>query len=317
MSVADETTTAFTRAFRCERTGILLQRFLLVLACAWVCACAERESVPDTATAVAAEDVTGRVVQLPAPAQRIVSLMPTVTDLLLAMRVQDRLIARTDYDTDTAVAHLPSLGGGLTPSIEWLTAEKPDLVISWPDQGARALVKQLMRVDIPVYSARSESIQDTYDILADLGVLLGLESTADSLSRAIRTALDSVQNAVRDRERVNVVYVVGLEPTTVAAGGTFIDELITIAGGRNIFAQLRLWPQVNLEEVIQRDPDVIVLADTNLEDPVTLLRGLPGWRELRAVKAGRVYRVSPWFFNRSGPTMTSAARELARFFHGQ
>ena len=243
--------------------------------------------------------------------------MPTVTDLLIAMNVHDRLIARTDYDTDPKVAQLPSLGGGLTPSVEWLASQKPDLVISWPDQGSRSLVTQLARVSVPVYSARSESIDDTYRILGHLGTLLGIASQTDSLTNSLRTALDSVRQATSKRAQVKVIYVVGLDPPMVAASGTFIDELITVAGGRNIFADQKLWPQINLEDVLQRDPDVIVLADTDKDDPVTTLQRLPGWRDLRAVQNKRVFRVSPSFFNRSGPTMPHAAAELARFFHGQ
>jgi iron complex transport system substrate-binding protein len=146
--------------------------------------------------------------------------------------------------------------------------------------------------------------------------LLGVAARADSLRERLRLALDSVRGRTARLPVIDVVYVVGLDPLMVAAGGTFIDELITIAGGRNIFGDLKLWPQVNLEELLQRDPAVIVIADTNTDNPVELLRGLPGWRELDAVQNGRVYRVSPYFFNRSGPTMPDAARELARFFHG-
>lgn len=293
----------------------MFPRYLAIAAASLAWACAPSQPPAETAV-IAVVDDGGDTVRLVAPAQRIASLMPTVTDLLIAMDVHDRLIARTDYDTDQRVASLPSLGGGLTPSVEWLAAQKPDLVISWPDQGARSLVKQLARVDIPVYSARSESIDDTYRILAHLGTLLGIPSAADSLTQSIRAALDSVRASVSAKTPVKVAYVVGLDPPMVAASGTFIDELVTIAGGRNIFPDLELWPQVNLEELLRRDPDVIVIADTNTEDPVETLRKLPGWRDLRSVKSSRVYRVSPYFFNRSGPTMPSAARELARFFHG-
>jgi iron complex transport system substrate-binding protein len=243
--------------------------------------------------------------------------MPTVTDLLIAMHAHDRLIARTDFDTDPRIANVPSLGGGLTPSVEWLAAQKPDLVISWPDQGSRSLVNRLASVNIPVYSARSESIEDTHRILKHIGELLALQATADSLSNYIRVSLDSVRSTTVTKQQVKVVYVVGVDPPMIAASGTFIDELITIAGGQNVFPELKLWPQVNLEELLQRDPDVVVLADTNTDEPVAALRKLAGWRELRAVKTGRVHRVSPYFFNRSGPTMPQAARELARFFHRQ
>jgi iron complex transport system substrate-binding protein len=279
-------------------------------------ACAEKAPRTEPAN-ISVTDDAGRAVQLNAPAQRVVSLMPTVTDLIIAIQAHDRLIARSDFDTDQRIAHLPSLGGGLTPSVEWLAAQKPDLVISWPDQGSRSLVDRLAAVNIPVYSARSESIEDTHRILKQIGELLGLQARADSLSNYIRVALDSVRSSTVNRPQIKVAYMVGVDPPMIAASGTFIDELITIAGGRNLFPELKLWPQVNLEELLQRDPDVVILADTNTDEPVAALRRLAGWRELRAVKDGRVYRVSPYLFNRSGPTMPHAARELARFFHGR
>ena len=292
----------------------MLRKLLIALACTWVPACAEPAPTPQDHALVVHDDA-GREVRLAQPARRIVSLLPTVTDLLLAMHVHDRLIARTDFDTDARLAALPSLGGGLTPSVEWLAQQRPDLVIAWPDQGARSLVGRLASVGVPVYAARSETIEDTDRILDRLGTLLEIERQADSLRNSIRAALDSVRSAVRARQPVRVAYVVGLDPPMVAAARTFIDELITIAGGRNIFPDLELWPQVNLEELLQRDPEVIVIADTGTGDPLVSLRRLPGWRELRAVRTGRVHRVSPYFFNRSGATMPSAARELARFFH--
>jgi iron complex transport system substrate-binding protein len=293
----------------------LLRSILLALACAWACACTEQTNNNSGSGAIVVVDDAGREVRLPVPAERVVSLMPTITDLLIAMDVHDRLIARTDFDTDKRVAHLPSLGGGLNPSIEWLAAQRPDLVISWPDQGSRSLVSQLSTVQVPVYSASSQSIADTYRILDHIGVLLGIAAKTDSLGAAIQRGLDSVRAATRNRPVVKVAYVVGTDPPMVAASGSFIDELITVAGGRNIFGDLRLWPQVNLEDLLQRDPDVVILADTNTDEPVAALRRLGGWRELRAVKAGRVYRVSPYFFNRSGPLMPNAAAELAAVFH--
>jgi iron complex transport system substrate-binding protein len=294
----------------------LFRKLSIALISASAFACAEPQpSAQKSSSAISVIDDAGDTISLAAPAQRIVSLMPTVTDLLIAMRVHDRLIARTDYDTDSTVAHLPSTGGGLTPSVEWLASQKPDLVISWPDQGARSLVTQLARVSVPVYSARSESVDDTYRIIGHLGTLLDIKPKADSLTQAIRNGLDSVRATTRNRPVTKVIYVVGVDPPMVAASQTFIDELITVAGGRNIFADLKLWPQINLEDVLQRDPDVVILADTNKEDPQATLQRLAGWRDLRAVKTNRVYRVSPYFFNRSGPMMPQAAAELARFFH--
>lgn len=291
-------------------------RLLFVLLAACVCSAGcERTDTPARESSIVVTDDAARPVALPRGATRIVSLMPTVTDLIIAMGAADRLIARTDYDVDARIAHLPTIGGGLTPSVEWLAAQKPELVISWPDNPSRSLVARLHAVGVPTYAARTETIEDALRTVRNLGVLLATTSAADSLAQSISRSLDSTRAAVAGLKRVRVAYVLSVDPPTIAGPGTFIDQLIEVAGGENVFADVnQLWPQVNLEEVVRRDPDVIVLARESGENPVTLLASLPGWRDLRAVRAQRVFIVSPDYFNRSGPTMPRAANELVRFF---
>lgn len=287
--------------------------FRVLIASVLLGACA-RPDAPVT-TALSVTDDAQRPVELAQPAMRVVSLMPTVTDLIIAMGHAPRLIARTDYDVDTRIAHLPSIGGGLTPSVEWLAAQKPDLVISWPDNPSRSVVSRLNAVGVPTYAARTETIADALRTVRNVGVLLDAKPAADSLANSISAALDSVRRAVAGLKTVRVAYVLSIEPPTIAGPGTFIDELIQVAGGQNAFADVKqLWPQVNLEEVVRRDPDVIVLARESGADPQGLLAGRAGWRDLRAVRADRVYVVSPDHFNRSGPLMPRAARELVGFF---
>jgi iron complex transport system substrate-binding protein len=305
----------FHPPFLSWKDGIFL-RALTVLAfvCALSAGC-ERSQPPAPAAPIVAHDDAGRTIRLQQPALRIVSLMPTVTDLIIAMGFADRLIARTDYDTDARIRALPSIGGGLTPSVEWLAAQKPDLVVSWPDNSSRSLVGRIEAVGVPVYAARTDTIANTLAMIRNLGVLLGATPSADSLANAITTALDSVRASVRGLKPVRVAYVLSITPPTIAGPGTFIDELITVAGGENVFANIeQLYPEVNLEEIVRRDPDVIVLAREGGDDRTDILRELPGWRELTAVRNGRVHRVSPDYFNRSGPLMPRAARELAQFF---
>lgn len=291
-----------------------MRTLIAVVACFLIAGC-ERAQQPQPTTAIAVTDDAGRSVQLAQAATRIVSLMPTVTDLLIAMGHADRLIARTDYDLDSAVAHLPSLGGGLTPSVEWLAAQKPHLIISWPDHGTRSLVGKMEAVGLNVYAARTDTLANTFTTIHNLGVLLGDESGADSLSSWISLALDSVKTAASARPRVRVAYLVSVAPPTAVGPHTFIDELITIAGGTNVFADIgQLYPEINIEELVRRDPDVIIIARENEADLRAELAALPVWRELRAVKTKRVHRVSPYDFNRSGPLMPRAARVLADYF---
>src|SRR5688572_13517672 len=178
--------------------------------------------------------------------------MPTVTDLIIAMGHADRLIARTDYDLDSTIADLPSLGGGLTPSVEWLAAQKPDLIVSWPDHGTRSIVGKMEAVGLRVYAARTDTLANTFSTIRNLGVLLDSKAAADSLANAITGGLDSVRAAVRNRVPVRVAYLVSVAPPTVVGPHTFIDELIAIAGGINVFADIgQLYPEVNIEELVR------------------------------------------------------------------
>jgi iron complex transport system substrate-binding protein len=288
----------------------------VLAACVLFAGCERKQEPADNAAAIRVTDDAGRAVTLPRAATRVVSLMPTVTDLIIAMGQADRLIARTDYDLDTTIANLPSLGGGLTPSVEWLAAQKPDLVIAWPDHGTRSLVGKMEAVGLRVYAARTDTLANTFSTIRNLGVLLGSKAAADSLAASITAGLDSVRRAVQGREPVRVAYLVSVAPPTVVGPRTFINELITIAGGTNVFADIgQLYPEINIEELVRRDPDVIVIARESEADLRAELAALPVWREMRAVKAGRVHRVSPYDFNRSGPLMPRAARVLAGFFH--
>lgn len=283
--------------------------------CVLIAGCERKTQEQPVNISIAVVDDAGDTIRLAQPATRVVSLLPTVTDLIIAMKQQHRLIARTAYDKDPAVAALPSIGGGLTPSVEWLAHHKPDLVIAWPDRGSRSLVRQLQGVGIPVFGVAADTIANTYAAIERIGMLLGAQHAADSLAYSIRSELDSVHSAVANARRVRAAYVVSITPTTVVGPHTFIDQLITIAGGQNIFSDLKKqYAEASLEELIRRDPEVIVIAREEAFDAQRELARAPGWRDLRAVRTGHVHRVDANAFNRSGPGMPAAARTLARYF---
>ena len=267
--------------------------------------------------AISVQDDAGQTVRLRAPAQRIVSLVPSVTDIILALGAADRLVARTDFDKDPRLAHLPSVGQGLTPSIEWQTAVKPDLVVAWPDRRARSTVSQLTALGIPVYSSATETLEQTLATIRRVGVLLGLHARADSLIALNEQQLANVRRQVANAPHPSVLYVVGFDPPFIAGPHTFIDQLITIAGGANAFADARsLWPQVSLEEIVRRQPDVVIVAGGDGDEgPASRLSQLPGWRELRAVKGGHAYTIDASLFNRPGPNIGKVAPKLAHLLH--
>jgi iron complex transport system substrate-binding protein len=271
---------------------------------------------PDAAP-IAVTDGAGRTVRLERPAERVVSMMPALTEWVIAMGGADRLVARTEYDDHPAVAHLPSVGGGLDPSVEWLAAQRPDLVLAWPDAPSRSLVSRLETLGIPVYTAPIQTIDDALAVAEDLGRMLGTEVAAAEAVARVTGGLDAVARAVAGRPRPDVLFLIGLEPIMAAGPGTFLDELIARAGGRNALHDLTsMWPNLSLEEIVRRAPDVIVVGSAGHGDPRRTLHSRPGWRDVPAVRAGRVHSVDPNRVNRPGPRLHDAAAHLARLIHG-
>jgi len=264
-------------------------------------------------------DDAGRAVGLARPARRVVSLIPAVTEWILALGAADRLAARTTYDTQAALAHLPAVGDGLTPSLEAIVARAPDLVIAWPDARGRAVVARLRALGVPVYAARVETVGDAARTARRVGRLLDLAPRADSLAAALDSALAAVRRSACPPgcRRPRVLYLVSVDPPFAAGPGNFIHELIEAAGGENAAADAPArWPQLSLEAILRRPPDVLLIADAAAPpDLPRWLRERPGWRELPAVRAGRVALLDPGLFNRPGPRLALAARTLAAILH--
>ena len=264
-------------------------------------------------------DDAGRVVTLAQPAHSVIAMIPAQTEIVSILAGPDALVARTRWDEDPRLAHLPSIGNGLTPSVEWLAAQRPDLVIAWPDAQSRDVVQRLSDIGIPVYASRVESVAEIRSMIERLGVLVGQRARADSLVRAIDDSLAAVRSTVAGLPSPRVLYLLSADPPMIAGPGTFVDDLIRIAGGENVFADMRqLWPQVSLEEIVRRQPDVIIRpSDNALDDPLAGLSDRAGWRELRAVQQRRVHAVDPDLYNRAGATVGEAARGLAERIHSR
>lgn len=292
---------------------------LLLLIATTACADARTEPPPakEAAAPIVVTDDAGREVRLAGPARRVVSLLPHVTDFVVAMGAADRLAARTEYDTAAAVAKLPSVGGGLDPSLETLVALRPDLVIVWPGESSRELTARLTELGIPVYGARQNRLEAVGPVLDRLGWMLGKEAAADSIARAIDAELGAVRAAVAGRPQPSVLFVISRDPLMAAGGTTFIHDVITAAGGRNAFGELQATaPQVSLEEVVRRQPDRILFpSGENAQPALDWLRSRPGWDGLRAVREGRVLEVDGELFGRPGPRIGEAVRTLARWMH--
>lgn len=269
------------------------------------------------ATAGTVVDDFGRNVILAQPPDRIVALVPSVTDLILALGEGDRLVARTRYDTDPRLANLPVVGGGLDPNIESIVGLRPDLVVAWPSAD-QPLVGHLEAAGITVYGAGSHSLEDQVRHTLQLGQLLGVSARAESLLATQDSTLAQLARAVIDAPVTTALYVAWHDPPMTTGPGTFVDSIMTLARARNVFHDTDgEWPQVNMEEIVARDPDVLIIPVASTSDSVAIawVDQTPGWRDLRAVRSGRVLLVDSELFSRPGPRIVEAANQLVRQLH--
>ncbi len=208
-------------------------------------------------------DQAGRQVELARSPERIVSLVPSATGILRELGAEERLVARTDFDTAAVLDNLPSVGQGLRPSLERLVAHDPDLVIRFEGEQDRDTPAALDRAGIPHLGVRPDRVEDVLEMIRILGAVLERTARADSLRRGIVRELDAVRRRVEGRPRPRVAFLLGGDPPWVVTRGTFLHELLEVAGGQNVLADAgRLYAPVSVEEIVQRDVDLILVLES-------------------------------------------------------
>jgi iron complex transport system substrate-binding protein len=285
-----------------------------VLACV---ACSPQREHNRPTGPISLTDDAGHAVRLDRPAQRVISLVPSATESLIALGATNQIVGRTRYDTSPEVAGLPSVGGGIDASIEAIVNLKPDLVIAWGSDARMITRDRLVALGVPVFVIKTEDTTDIFRGIASLGRLTGHDSAAASISASVRRDLDDVHRAAAGRPARSVFYVVYNDPPMTAGPRTFISQLIALAGGRSIVTDSsQLWPNIAMEEIVKRDPDlVIVPVGESRESSLEHLRQLSGWRSLRAVREGHVVTVPADLANRPSPAIATSARVLLKAIH--
>jgi iron complex transport system substrate-binding protein len=251
----------------------------------------------------AVSDASGRTLVFPTPPGRIVSLVPSATRTLEALGARSLLVGRTEYDTTASLAGVPSVGGGLQPSLETLLALRPDLVIRHAGESDRATPLHLDEMGVRHLAVRTDRIEDVRTLMRDLGILTGRDRQADSLLADMDARFQEVRHRIAGRPPVRVAYLLGGNPPWVAGPGTFIDELLAIAGGENPFADLKApYGPVSPEELLVRGIDLVLAPE--------------GAEVFLPSSSLRLVRVSPEM-ELPGPDLARFAWKLAVLLHPQ
>lgn len=276
-----------------------------------------RDDHATPAAAIELQDDHSQTLRLPAPAGRIASLSPALTEILFAVGCGDRLVLRDRWsDAPAAALAIPAIDA-LAPSAELLVAARPDVVVaSFP---AGKLRGALLAAGLPWFGLSPQTLEDVADDLRRIGVLCGQPERGRAAAAALRAQIAAIGRSIGDAPRPRVYL-----ELDHAAGGkswtpgedTFAAAVLRAAGGVNVFAELRGWPQVGVEAVVAADPDVVLLAWPGAnDDAVRRFAERPGVAGLRAVRQGRVLRVDASIFGRPGPRIGDAVGTLAALLH--
>jgi ABC-type Fe3+-hydroxamate transport system substrate-binding protein len=266
-----------------------------------------RQSATASVTGAPIVDDFGDTLQLRGPAQRVVSLNPVISEAIFALGADARLVGRSRWDAAPAeIIRVPSVGDGIQPNVEAVLAARPDLVVLYAADANRAAAAAFRRAGVQTLTLRTDRVEDFARSLRALGAALGDSVAARTVADSVGASLASVP-ALSGPKPVSVFWHAWDSPVITIGAGSYLHELITRIGARNVFGDLAApSPQVTLESVAERNPDYV------LAGPQTAprLRADPRWRTVAAVRAGRVLVFDTTLVGRPGVRMGEAARSL-------
>lgn len=258
-------------------------------------------------------DDLGREVTLGAEPQRVVSMLPSHTEVVCALGACDKLVGVDDFsDFPAEVGDLPRLGGGLYgANVEAILALEPDLVLA---SQYGELAETLAGAGLTVYAGSSQTYEDALAEFELLGRMVGREEEGRRLAERVEQEVEAVASSVAALDAPRVYY--EIDPTPYSVGpDSFMGTLLRKAGGDNIVtADMGDFPQLDPEFVVARDPEIILVGEASVAE----LPARPGWDAITAVQEGRVIGLSAeesTLLSRPGPRMAEAVRLLARLFH--
>ena len=262
-------------------------------------------------------DDTGRRMYFAKPPARIVSLAPSITEMLFAIEAGEQLAGVTDFcDYPPEALKKPKVGYA-NPNLESLVALQPDLVVAPNDFLKPDIIVKLEQLKIPVFILADKNVEGIFAHIQTLGRIVGRSPKADAVVMEIRQQVAAIQQRIQGAVPVRVLYVLNSHPLITVGPGSFIDQLIGMAGGVNVAAKSTTpYPRLSMETVLQEDPEVLVF-------PVGKAEGISEseqqtwrkWTTMTAVKRGHLHQISADWLNRPGPRIARALGALAEILH--
>jgi len=291
--------------FKCITTVFMITVFLLI-------------SLEPTATAKTVTDQLGRHVTVPDNPQRVISLAPSITEIVFALDQGHRLQGVTTYsDFPSEAVKLPKVGSYIYLDLEKIVALKPDLCIAIKDGNPRVIAQRLESLKIPVYAVHPNNLETIMKTVLEIGALLNAKDQADKLVQNMDLRIQKVTSLVaKATDRPRVFFQIGVSPIVSVGTHTFIHELIVIAGGTNLAAGPIPYPRFSREKVLALSPEIIIITSMARSAVFDKIKAeWEKWPNMPAVRNHRIYVEDSNFFDRPTPRLVDGLELLLRLIH--
>ncbi len=281
---------------------------------------AEPVEIDDSNGLIMVTDQMGREVIIEEVPQRIISISPSNTEVAFALGLEDRIVGVTEFcNYPPEALEKDQVGGFATPSIEKIVELEPDLILASTIHEEE--VPRLEELGISVLVIEASNLLELYTSISLVAEITGVPARGEELIASMQQGIGAVEAVVADvpeEERVQVFYEVYSDPLMSAGSGAFINEIITLAGGVNIFGDVEEnYPQISAEVVAEKQPDIILFPDYHgtAETVIDDMAGRPGWESVPAVQNENVFAINDDAFARPGPRVVQAVEEAAKIFY--
>jgi iron complex transport system substrate-binding protein len=264
------------------------------------------------------KDSLGRTVTLEGPPERIVSLAPSITEILYFLGLGDRVAGVTRFSSyPPEAARKPRVGSYINLNVEKILSLRPDLVIGTKDGNDPRVVGMLEQAGIAIFIVNPRNVREVIETIATIGRVCGIPEKARDLATDLEKRLSLVVNKTGAKEKPLVFLQINLKPVMTVNRNTFHHDLIRLSGGRNMSADAAItYPRISIEEVIRRKPDVILISSMERGGRYEgARREWMKWLSIPAVKNNRVHLIDSDLIDRPSPRIVDGLENMARLVH--
>jgi iron complex transport system substrate-binding protein len=271
-----------------------------------------------SAVGATCEDQAGRRMVVPDTPKRVVALAPSITEIIFSLGRQDRLVGVTQFsDYPPEAQQLPKVGTYVHLDLEKIVSLTPDLCIAVKDGNPIDVVRRLEDIGIPVYAVDPRGFSSVMDAVARIGQVMNAVDEAGRLVGDMKQRIERVSTlAAKAAHQPRVFFQIGISPIVAVGSGTFINELIVTAGGKNLSAGETAYPRYSTEQVLALSPEVLIITSMTRGGMFAKIKAQwESWPQMPAVQNHRIHVVDSDLFDRPTPRMVAGLEYLFALIH--